>query len=444
MKLRTRLIVYLGALHALLAALTFEVARDGEVWLLLALEGVIVLSAIAAWRLVRGFFVPLELIRTGAELIQERDFTSRFQPIGQPEMDRLIEVYNRMIDQLRTERLKVREKNELLDRIVEASPGGIVICDLDGRIAELNPSAARFLGADEKRCHPLLGRRLDELGSVVGEELSELAVGASRVLALPGGRRLRCRRAEFRDRGFPRSFYLLEELTEELRRTEKAAYGKLIRMMSHEVNNSVASVSSLLESARSFGEGIDPADRPDFDRALAVAVGRMESLGRFMNGFAEVVRLPPPELRPCDVEALLDDVLTLYAPTFAEHGLRLERQGEGRLGTFEVDKNQLEQVLMNVLKNAVEAIDTTGSLGGTIIVRTKRDGFRAILEIEDTGRGLEPGTRGELFTPFFTTKADGRGLGLMIVKEILDRHEIPFALDNVEGGGARFRCVLGS
>ena len=103
--------------------------------------------------------------------------------------------------------------------------------------------------------------------------------------------------AEFRDRGFAKTFYLLEEMTEELRLTEKTAYEKLIRMMSHEVNNSVGAVRSLLESVLRYAEQIGPDDRGDFTNALTIAAARIESLNRFMSGFADVVRLPPPHPR---------------------------------------------------------------------------------------------------------------------------------------------------
>ena len=137
---------------------------------------------------------------------------------------------------------------------------------------------------------------------------------SSEILALQGGRRLKVTRTEFFDRGFPRSFLLLEELTEELRASEKAAYGKLIRMMSHEINNSVGAVGSLLDpsaatpaiSGRRTGRNYCPGD-PAGDP-------RLENLRAFMNGFAEVVRLPLPDRRPTDVKQLVDEILILLRP----------------------------------------------------------------------------------------------------------------------------------
>src|ERR1700682_1639970 len=144
MPLRAKIITWFVVLHVVFAgAAVFVLMHNLE--LLFAVEGCFVVSIIVSVRLARALFVPLELIRAGAELIAERDFTSRFVPVGQPEMDRLIEVYNEMIDRLREEQLAAEEQHQLLQQIVKASPGGIVICDFDGRIQQTNPSAERLL-----------------------------------------------------------------------------------------------------------------------------------------------------------------------------------------------------------------------------------------------------------------------------------------------------------
>lgn len=443
MKLRVKVVLYVVLIHVLFGAVAVRVLWEDRTWLFV-IEGIFALSVFFSIKLVRAFFVPLEMIGTGAELINERDFTSHFHPIGQPEMDQLIEVYNKMIDQLREERLQVRERNEFLDRLVEASPAGVVTIGLDGRIAHINPSAERLTG---RRSEELIGQSPTELGGALGGALGELPIGRSRVVTLAGGRRIKVGRAAFRDRGFERSFFLFEELTEELRQSEKAAYGKLIRMMSHEVNNSVGAVNSLLGSIRNEPEsngslGKGPGDNGaepsnEHDRAVSIASGRLDNLRAFVDRFADMVRLPPPELRPCDVNRLLEDVLGLVEPSLAERRIACRRQTDVLLPPVELDQNQFEQVLVNLLKNAAEAIDG----GGSVTVRTGvRDGV-GWFEIEDSGAGIPEEVELQLFTPFFTTKKDGCGLGLTLVKEILGGHRFPFSLENVPGG-ARFRVEL--
>jgi len=422
--LRAKIVAYLVLIHLVLAAISFFILRENRL-LLLAVEALFALSITLGVLLVRSFFVPLNLIRTGAELISERDFTSQFREVGQPEMDALIQIYNRMIGRLREERLKAQEQHYFLDRILSASPAGIVTLDFDGRISSLNPSARELLGLTEDA----LGRSLGE----VSEGLTSVPLGESRMLS-HGRRRLKVSRAELFDRGFPRCFLSVEELTEELRASEKAAYGKLIRMMSHEVNNSVGPVSSLLDSFRGYSDQLGEEDRQDFTHAVTVAIARLERLGAFVNGFAEVVRLPPPDRRPCDVRQLLDEILILLRPQLERR--RIQAVWENiepphPVDLIELDRNQLEQVLVNVLKNAMESIGEDGRIS----LRLVREAGRPVLRIADSGPGIPDDVRPLLFTPFFSTKRDGRGLGLTLIQEILTQHGFDFGLENrVEDG----------
>jgi two-component system nitrogen regulation sensor histidine kinase NtrY len=415
MTLRTKLLLWFIALHLVFAGLAVVVLMEYQAWLF-AVEVLFVISIVISYRMVNALFVPMELIRTGADLISERDFTSRFVPVGQPEMDRLIEIYNAMIDRLRDERLAAEEQQQLLQKIVEASPSGIVICDFDGSVQQSNPAAQRLLSEP-----------------AVSEALPILAAGESKLVTLAGARKLKIWNAEFRDRGFAKTFYLLEEMTEELRLTEKTAYEKLIRMMSHEVNNSVGAVRSLLESVLQYSQQIGPDDRNDFTNALTIAAARIESLNRFMSGFADVVRLPPPHPRDVGLAAVIDDIATLLRPELEQRGIAL-RVDIARDAVIRVDQSQFEQVMINVIRNAMESIAENGEIAVAF-----KDG---VLTIVDTGRGIDPAARDELFTPFFTTKREGRGLGLTIVSEILNNHRLPFTLQNREGGGAEFRVMF--
>jgi nitrogen fixation/metabolism regulation signal transduction histidine kinase len=416
--LRAKIVAYLVLIHLVLAAISFFILRENRL-LLLAVEALFALSITLGYLLVRSFFVPLNLIRTGAELISERDFTSQFREVGQPEMDALIQIYNRMIARLREERLKAQEQHYFLDRILNASPAGIVTLDFDGRVSSLNPSARELLGLTDEEA---LGRRLETLDTV--------PLGESRMLT-SGRRRLKVSRTELFDRGFPRHFLIIEELTEELRASEKAAYGKLIRMMSHEVNNSVGPVSSLLDSFRGYSDQLGEEDRQDFTNAVTVAIARLERLGAFVNGFAEVVRLPPPDRRPCDLRQLLDEILVLLRPQLDQRRIQAVWEKTEPTPPIDLDRNQFEQVLVNVLKNAMEAIGEEGK----ITLRLVHENGRPVLRIADTGPGIPEEIRPLLFTPFFSTKRDGRGLGLTLAQEILSQHGFDFGLENrVEGG----------
>ena len=252
-------------------------------------------------------------------------------------------------------------------------------------------------------------------------------------------RRLLGSRAQFLDQGFTRDFFLLEELTDQLRITEKAAYEQLIRMMSHEINNSVGAVASLLDSCLNYASQLREDDREDFRNAIGVAATRMQRLNSFMRGFAEVVRLPAPDARPCDLKALLDDVLLLLRPEFHRRRIVFEWALAQPLPPIPIDKNQMEQVLVNVLRNAMESIGEDGRITLTL----GNGQGRTYLGVRDTGRGIPPAVREKLFTPFFSTKKDGQGVGLTVVREILTQHRFDFSLEGCEGGGAEFRIHFG-
>jgi signal transduction histidine kinase len=341
--------------------------------------------------------------------MNERDFGSKFVPVGQPELDRLIEIYNSMVERLREERLAAEERHQLLQKIVEASPAGIVICGYDGKVSQMNPAARRLL-------------RETDPGSLT-----------EGVMTLGGARRVKVWRREFSDRGFSKSFYLLEELTDELRLSEKAAYEKLIRMMSHEVNNSVGAVRSLLESLLRYAPQVGASDRDDFTGALTVASKRVDNLNQFMGGLADVVRIPAPHLRDASMPAMLDSTIALLRNELDTRRIAVDADVKDD-GAVRVDPQQFEQVLINVMRNAMESIGS----GGRIAVMW-RD---RVLTIADSGPGIDAQSQQQLFTPFFTTKREGRGVGLTVIQEILTNHGATFWLQNREGRGAEFGIRL--
>jgi signal transduction histidine kinase len=407
--LRTKILLYFVIVHLIVAAAAVFVLMENRL-LLFIVEALFAASVYVSYRLVRALFVPLDLIRTGAELITERDFSSRFVEVGQPEMDSLIRVYNDMAERLRDERLAAEEQQQLLQKIVAASPSGIVICGFDGNVEQMNPAAERLVTPE------------------VREAMEAIAPGESR-LVTAAGRRLKVWRAEFRDRGFRKTFFLVEELTEELRLSEKSAYEKLIRMMSHEVNNSVGAVRSLLESSLRYAPQVGDADRPDFTNALTVASARIDSLNRFMAAFADVVRIPPPHRAMAALAPIVSRIAALVRPEVEERNIRMTQDLDPAFEAS-VDASQFEQVVLNIVRNAIDAVDRDGEVAISLRDRT--------LLVADSGPGIDAAAAPELFTPFFSTKRNGRGLGLTIVQEILANHGFGFALRNRDACGAEF------
>ena len=429
MSLRVRTVAYLAILHLGLAALLVALVGSRREWLIPA-EAALALSLGIGVALVRRLFAAGRFPDEAARLLEDGDFTSRLREVGEPMLDRFVSVYNRMADRLRGERVRLQEQHYFLGELLSASPSGVVILDYDGRIASANPAATRLLGREERQ---LAGRQVGDLEGPVARVMAGVAPGADAIATLGSGRRIRCSRRTFVDTGFPRTFFVLEELTEELRRAEKAAYEKLIRVVSHEVNNTVGATGSLLDSCLRYAPQIGEGDRADFEGALGVAIARTGQLNRFVRAFADVVRLPDPRREPCDVGGILEEVARLLAPECERRGIRWEWRVDAAV-VAPLDRVQMEQALLNVCRNAVEAIERDG----VITVRLGSIDRRRTLVIEDTGPGIGAEAEAHLFTPFFTTKPHGQGIGLTLVHEILHRHGLAHDLSGPPGGPTRF------
>ena len=435
MNLRRRFIVYLAMVHAMLAALAWWLLQQNILWLI-AIELVFVVSLAVGVAIFTRLSSALVTVRQSAQMLREGEFTTRFLEVGHPDVDTMIRVYNRMVDNLREERVRLQEQQYFLGQLLAASPGGVIVLDHDGGVSAVNPAAARLLQAPAAAIE---GRPLAALRSPLAEALERTAPGDTCAVTLSNGGRVRGQCATFVERGHPRRFYLVEELTEELRQTEKSAYEKLIRQMSHEVNNTVGATRSLLQSSLAYGEGLPAPRQAEMREALGIAGDRLERLNTFMRGFADVVRMPQPVKRPTDVLRLLDACVRLVRAQTDSSRIAWRWEARGELGIVDMDEAQMEQALINILKNAVEALPAEG---GTVTVRVGRAAEGAYIEIEDSGPGISDDARPHLFTPFFTTKQNGQGIGLTMVQEILRRHGFTYSLDGPPGGPTRFRIEL--
>ena len=434
MTLRRWFIAYLVLIHLVFAGLAVYLLRAQPAWLLVV-ELAFVLSLVAGLILVGRFVAAASFLPEAEQFLHDGDFMTRFREFGQPETDRFIRLYNRLSGHLREERVRLQEQQHFLSQILAVSPLGILLLDFDQRVAYVNPSGERLL---QQPAAQIISRRLDHLTGPLARMLEDLRDNESVVVPLWGGRRVRCQRGSFVDRGFPRGFMVIEELTEELRQFEKAAYGKLIRMMSHEVNNSVGASNSLLHSCLTYAHELSVEHRADFEAALRVAIDRTDQLNAFMRSFADVIRLPPPRLEPCDIGDVLESIRRLMKAKCDARRIEWRSAIEEPPGVVPMDRAQVEQALVNIVTNAMEAIGENG----TITVRLGRRDARPALVVEDTGPGLSAEARQNLFTPFFSTKEHGQGIGLTLVQEILSQHRFQYSLDSPPGGPTRFTIVF--
>lgn len=430
MKLRYKFTLYLVFIHLLFAALAVFLLIQHPLFLVIAVI-IIILSLRIGFGLIRGFPTLIEFISTGKELIEDRDFNTRFQKTGHPEMDQLVEFYNRIADSLRSEKILMQEQNYFLEKILAVSPTGVITMDFDKKITMVNPAAEKLINLNAAE---LIGRELKGLQLPLTVHLANLKAGESSVLPMSGRRRIKCHRAQFLDRGFTRDFILMEELTEEIRQTEKVAYEKVIRMMSHEINNSMGSANSLLHSCLLYSGQLSGEDRQDFENALKVIISRTDHLNKFMSNFADVFRLQKPNLKPVNIRALFEEITLLFKSDFDQRNIILNWDIRQEIDPVPMDRVQMSQVFTNVLKNSMEAIGESG----TITIRLGCKNEKAYSMVDDSGHGISEAVLPDLFTPFFSTRENGQGIGLTLVQEILDLHGFEFSLEGSSNRQTRF------
>ena len=378
----------------------------------------------------RKIVKPLNSIGSGMELLRDQDFCSRLSPVGQYEADRIVNVFNRMMEQLKNERLRLREQNNFLDLLIKASPMGVILTTLDEDLSELNPMAQKMLGV---RQEDVLGKKMNEIDSPLAAELANVPKGETATVRLNDSNIYRCTHSSFIDRGFQHPFFLIESLTDEVMKAEKKAYEKVIRMIAHEVNNTTAGITSTLdtvEQALSAEEGMD-----DICDVMRVCIERCFSMSRFITRFADVVKIPEPTLTPVDLNDLAFTCKRFMEGMCADRNIKLRLEIDETLKEVKMDASLFEQVLVNIIKNAAESIEKDGE----IIVRTLSP---ATIEVVDNGKGISKEVEAKLFSPFFSTKPNGQGIGLIFIREVLMRHGCTFSLRTYAVGLTRFRILF--
>lgn len=434
MSLKWRYWLFIGLIHLLLGVLVFQLLADQKAWFLLVEVGLLVSLALA-YSLYRALIKPLDFLSSGVDAIADQDFSVRFRKTGSPEMNRLIEVYNGMLENIRMERAQVQEQHFFLDKLIRASPAGIILLDYDGHITDINPQARRMLQLIDSP----YGKTLMQTEHPILNELSRWDVNQSGVLTGKGRKQFKCEVAQFVHRGFPRRFLLIQEMSNELVAAEKRAYGRVIRMMAHEVNNSIGAINSILVSTQDMLMEAPPSEEvKDVRDSLQVAIDRNDRLNQFMRNFAQVVRLPKAVRRQASLPQVLQNVHRLMLPMASQQktqlGLRLAAADQ----VFPIDEQQMEQALVNMVKNALESLEW----GGEVWLFLRKQPLE--IGVADNGPGIPSEVATKLHMPFFSSKPQGQGVGLTLIREIARQHNGQFVLETLDTGWTESRLVFGS
>lgn len=348
---------------------------------------------------------PLRTLANLISALREEDYTLRARELDRGDVlgEALIEL-DALRNTIEERKLEAIEATALLRAVLGEIDAAIFTFDPEQRLRLVNRAGEKLLDKPSIR---LIGRTAAEIG--LGALMHDDAPAIFE-------QRWSVRRSMFRQGGLPHTLLFLTDIGRELREEEAEAWRRIVRVLSHELNNSLAPIQSIAEStARLVAREPLPDDwRDDAASGLRVISSRSEALTRFIAGYAQLARLPQPRKRPVDLGALVHRVAALETriPVVVDEGPRV---------TIDADEDQLEQLLINVLKNAVEAsLETAGSVCVTWSARG--------VQVLDEGPGLA--ATANLFVPFFTTKPNGNGIGLVLVRQIADVHGAAFTLQN--------------
>lgn len=385
----------------------------------LLLTAPLVASVLLVLLLRRVVVYPLRTLATLLEALRQGDYSFRGAraQAGDALGDVVLEL-NQLAETLRSNRLKTEETLALLKRVLGSIDIAIFAFDESGRLRLINPAGARLLGQTEEQalCCPAIELGLGSL--LEGEATRTLD------LQLKGqGGRFELRRGAFRESGAPQTLLVLTDLSRALREEERTAFKRLIRVLGHELNNSLAPIKSMAATLSTLlGRDPLPHDwRDDARQVLDVISDRSDALARFLSAYSQLARLPAPNLRPCALKPLLERVARL------ETRLAVQARLDTADFLLNCDPDQLEQALINLVKNATEASLAQGSRRVELGVR--REGHdRLQILIDDEGPGIA--STDNLFVPFFTTKPGGSGVGLVLARQVIEAHGGHLSLRN--------------
>jgi len=414
---RVLLSAWLVALPALLGAGLLLWLRGQLDALTLTVGGIALLvTAILAARLQHNVVYPLYTLANLLEALREGDYSLRGSRAQQRDaIGEVVWEVNTLSQTLRDQRLKVEETSALLGKIIASIDIAIFSFDGGGQLRLINPAGERLLA---QRARSVLGKRATELGL---EDALGIEGGGTLKRGFPGGSgRWDVRRFIFREGGKPQDLLVITDLSRALREEERQAWQRLIRVLGHELNNSLAPIKSMAGTVMNLLSAESPPEdwSTDARQGLRVIADRADALARFMVGYASLARLPPPRPQRVALAALLRRVVALEQrlPVRIDAGPEIE---------IPVDADQLEQALINLIKNAVEAAVPQG---GGVDLRWQVDDARVRIEIRDEGLGL--GSSENLFVPFFTTKPGGSGIGLVLAQQIVEGHGGALSLED--------------
>lgn len=387
-----------------------------------------ILWAVASSYLFDQLVRPLQTLANIVAALREDDFSFRARGArrGDSLGDLALEI-NSLVGTLQSQRTSARDALTLVEQVMTSMQSPVLVFDSRGDLRLLNKAAELVFGLTRRSS---VNRSADDLGlaSLLALKDEDLYAPTDRAKPASPNTRWSVRRTPFRLHGIPHTLIVLSDVAAALREEERVAWQRLIRVLSHEINNSLTPIKSIAGSLRSRlpiqGPDSDPESASDFGRGLMIIEDRAASLNRFLQAYQQLTHLPTPKFNSIVLRDLLEQVVALETrlPILLEHGSSV---------VLDADADQLQQLLINLLRNAVEATlgrDSSQDSEPRVSLRWTSISHQVALQIVDNGPGLI--SPDNLFVPFYTTKPEGSGIGLVLAQQIATAHKGTLTLCN--------------
>jgi nitrogen fixation/metabolism regulation signal transduction histidine kinase len=402
-------------------------------------QGFVLLALLLGWMfavsiLMEQIVRPLQTLANVVAALREDDYSFRARGGQRNDAvgDLALEV-NRLAGMLQGQRAGALEAMALVERVMRSMQSPVLAFDLEGRLRLLNAAGERAFGLRENTAlgHPATLLKLGELLDVADDDVISLGSGQQSV-------RWVVKRTSFRLRGVPHTLLVLSDVSAALREEERLAWERLIRVLGHEINNSLTPIKSIAGSLRGRLAGLNnfSGDKGDFERGLEVIENRSESLNRFLQAYRQLMGLPAPKLGAVSLAALVERVAQLERRV----AVTVTRAADLVL---QVDADHIEQALINLVRNAADAAlspDAVDRDSAHVEISWQAAGTEVVIAVVDNGPGLT--NAGNLFVPFYTTKPGGTGIGLVLAQQIAQAHRGSVQLANRTDGHAGCRADL--
>ncbi|HEY0893240.1 MAG TPA: ATP-binding protein [Cellvibrio sp.] len=401
-----------------------------ELWTALMIALPISLGA-SIWlvnRLMHSQKIKIAAIQSGMLNLMDNDFSVSITELGNDELSEIIAIFNQLSEKLRKERQHVYQRELLLDLVIQNSNMGVVLIDQEDRIIYSNGFAKNILNAGKPINGMYFSDAITATSLSLKEILSERKEGLFRVKEQSGEELYHITNGRFILNACKHEVILLKRMTFELHRQETAIWKKVIRTITHELNNSLVPISSMAHSGKLL---VARHKYEQLDDVFDTISERAQHLKKFIEGYARIAKLPTPEKQIVD-----------WSEFIKKLSIALDFSFEGNLpaspGYF--DPVQIQQVITNLLKNAYES----GSAADQIVLMLEQNSQCSVLQVLDRGTGMSASIMENALLPFYTTKQSGSGIGLSLCREIVDAHGGYISLENRKGGGLCVKISLPS